>query len=138
MLTLTNIPHDKAMAYLGFQQLVRDIRHEGMRFEYARFLELGQKSGMRHFHIAQKGDYIPQRWLSARASANGLGRIVHIEKCYGAGPAFYLSKYVTKDRFSLPGWRKVASSRGFFRPKEVPANIRDDDWVLVKNDVSPL
>lgn len=132
MLTLTNIPHDKAAAYLGFQKLVRDIRNEGMRFEYARFLEVGQKSGMLHFHVAQRGDYIPQRWLSFRASANGLGRIVHIEACHGAGPAFYLSKYITKDNFSLPGWRKVASSRAFFRAKEVPGDIRDDDWILMK------
>ena len=120
------------MAYLGFQRLVRDIRAEGMRMEYCRFLEVGHKTGMRHFHLAQRGDFIPVRWLSARASANGLGKIVYAEECYGAGPQFYLSKYITKDDFSLPGWRKVASSRGFFRQPELPANIRDDDWILVR------
>lgn len=132
MITLTNIPHDKTRAYLGFQHLVRDIRHEGMRFEYARFLEVGHKTGMKHFHLAQRGDFIPVRWLSHHAAANGLGKIVHAEACYGAGPQFYLAKYITKDDFSLPGWRKVASSRRFFRPREVPADLRESDWVLRK------
>ncbi|MBA7552811.1 hypothetical protein ES705_45387 [subsurface metagenome] len=130
MLTLTNIPHNKQAAYLGFQNLVRDIRNEGMRFEYCRFLEIGHKTGMRHFHLAQRGDFIPVRWLSPRAAANGLGKIVDAEACYGAGPQFYLSKYITKDDFSLPGWRKAASSRHFFPAvKETPADLRDD-WVL--------
>jgi len=132
MITLTNIPHDKKKAYFGFQQLVRDIRAEGMRFDYCRFLEVGKKTGMLHFHIAQRGDFLPVRWLSVHASANGLGKIVHAEQCRGVGPAFYLSKYITKDENSLPGWRKVASSRGFFRAKELPSDIRDSDWVLVK------
>lgn len=131
MLTLTNIPTDKARAYLGFQQLVRDIRQEGMRFDYARFLEVGHQTGMRHFHIAQRGDFIPVRWLSVHAAANGLGKIVHAEACRGQGPSFYLAKYITKDA-AVPGWRKVASSRGFFRSKELPADIRESDWILQK------
>ena len=132
MITLTAIPHDKKEAYLGFQHLVRDIRQEGIRFDYARFLEVGHKTGMLHFHIAQRGDFIPVRWLSKHAAANGLGKIVHAEHCRGAGPAFYLAKYITKDDFSLPGWRKVASSHEFFREKELPADIRDSDWILKK------
>ena len=130
MITLTNIPHNKQDAYLGFQHLVRDIRKEDMRFEYARFLELGSNTGMQHFHIAQRGSYIPQRWLSAHAEKNGLGRIVHIEACRGEGAPFYLAKYITKEA-GLPGWRKVASSRGFF-PKEVPSDFRDNG-VLVRS-----
>jgi hypothetical protein len=136
MITLTNIPHDKKTAYHAFQQLVRDIRGEGMRFEYCRFLEVGKKTGMRHFHLAQRGDFIPVKWLSIHAAANGLGKIVHAEKCYGAGPAFYLAKYITKDDAILPGWRKVASSRGFLRPREVPADLRDQDWVLKRGSIS--
>jgi len=131
MLTLTNIPHDKTRAYHGFQHLVQDIRRDGMRFEYCRFLEVGRKTGMLHFHLAQRGDFIPVRWLSARAAANGLGKIVHAEACHGAGPQFYLAKYITKEQ-SLPGWRKVASSRGFFRPREVPADLRED-WILIRD-----
>jgi hypothetical protein len=136
MITLTNIPPDKIAAYHGFQQLVRDIRAEGMRFEYCRFLEVGHKTGMRHFHLAQRGDFIPVKWLSIHAAANGLGKIVHAEKCYGEGPAFYLAKYITKDEVILPGWRKVASSRSFFRERELPADIRDGDWVLKRGSIS--
>lgn len=133
MVTLTNIPTDKTRAYLGFKQLVRDIRQEGLAFEYGRFLEIGQKTGMLHFHLAQRGDFIPKHWLSARAEANGLGKITFIEQCYGAGPSFYLGKYVTKEA-PLPGWRKVSSSQGFFRAKEVPADLRHD-WVLIKGKI---
>ena len=131
MFTLTNIPYDKTRAYLGFQHLIQDIRREGMKMEYCRFLEAGHETGMRHFHLAQKGDFIPVKWLSRRASANGLGKIVYAEECYGAGPAFYLAKYITKDA-GLPGWRKVASSRGFFIPEV--ANISNDlpsEWELI-------
>ena len=134
MITLTNIPEDKLRACLAFQHLVQDIRREGMRFDYARFLEVGHETGMRHFHIAQRGDFIPKKWLSSRASANGLGRIVDIEKCYGLGPAFYVGKYITKDDSSIQGWRKVASSQGFFRKKELPADLREG-WKLIKNDL---
>jgi hypothetical protein len=132
MFTLTNIPHDKVQAYLGFQHLVQDIRREGMQIQYCRFLEVGHKTGMQHFHLAQRGDFIPVRWLSKHAAANGLGKIVYAEECYGAGPQFYLAKYITKDEASLPGWRKAAASRSFFRSKEIPADFRDSDWVLQK------
>jgi hypothetical protein len=80
--------------------------------------------------LAQRGDFIPVRWLSWRAAANGLGKIVHAERCRGAGPEFYLGKYITKEA-GPAGWRKVASSRGFFRAKEVPADMRGS-WTLVK------
>jgi hypothetical protein len=135
MITLTNIPQNKDDAYLGFQHLVQDIRREGMKFEYCRFLESGQETGMRHFHIAERGDFIPVRWLSIHAPIHGLGKIVHAEQCYGAGPAYYLGKYITKSA-ALPGWRKVASSRGFFRSvKELPADMRpgDSDWLLCRS-----
>ena len=131
MITLTSIPESQPRAYFGFQQVVIAIRRKGFDFQYARFLEV--KSDKIHFHIAQRGDFIPKFWLSSQASANGLGRIVDIEKCYGAGPAFYVGKYITKDNYTLPGRRKVASSRGFFRPKEVPADLRDNDWILRKS-----
>lgn len=131
MVTLTNIPQDKHTAYLAFQHLIRDIRAEGINMEYCRFLEVGSKTGMVHFHLAQRGDFIPVRWLSVRAEANGLGRIVHAEACRGAGPKFYLAKYVTKEA-GLPGWRKVASSRKFWpADPKVPSDLRDG-WELMK------
>jgi hypothetical protein len=128
MLTLTGLPRLRQRAMLAFQMLVRDIRKAGFRFAYCRFLEVGQKTGMLHYHLAQKGSYIPQRWLSKRAEANGLGRVVDIRKCQGEGPAFYLAKYITKDG-APSGWRKVAYSRDFFAPQERPG--KSEDWVLM-------
>ena len=136
MITLTNIPHNKQDAYLGFQHLIQDIRRKGIRFEYARFLEVGSNTGMQHFHIAQRGDFIPKFWLSSRAAANGLGKIVDIEACRGEGPAFYLAKYITKEA-GLPGWRKVASSRGFFA-KENPSDFRDGTLVRSEEEAVRL
>jgi hypothetical protein len=131
MITLTNIPQDKAEAYLGFQHLIQDIRREGIKFEYCRFLEVGAKTGMLHFHIAQWGDFIPKFWLSSRAAANGLGKIVDIEACHGAGPQWYLAKYITKEA-GLPGWRKVASSRKFWpADPKLPSDMRDG-WIVVR------
>ena len=129
MITLTQVPQDKERAYLAFKQLVRDLRASGMAFEYCRFMEVGSKTGMYHFHLAQKGDYIPQRLLASRASANGLGQVTDIRRCKQQGPEWYLAKYITKEGVP-PGWRKVASSRGFFPKKE--ANLVESDWVLVR------
>jgi len=132
MITLTNIPKNKTHAYHAFKQLVRDIRAAGIPLEYCRFMEVGSKTGMYHFHLAQKGGYIPQAFLSGRAAANGLGKVVDIRRCQGKGPAWYLAKYVTKE--GVPeGWRKVASSRRFF-PKEEPV-VSDGTWVLVQGEL---
>lgn len=131
MITLTAIPPIRARAYLAFQGLVRDIRQEHFAFEYVRFLEVGRKTGMLHYHLAEKGSYIPQKWLSLRAEANGLGRVVDIRATEGRGPGWYLSKYITKEGVP-PGWRKVAYSRGFF-PHPESAQEPSQDWKLDKS-----
>lgn len=128
MITLTNIPKQREIAAMAFKQLVRDIRVR-YALEYARFVEVGRLTGMLHYHLAQVGDYIPQKWLSARADANGLGRIVDIRACHGAGPQFYLSKYITKEGAPVD-WRKVSFSRGF--PREEAVSTHDMRWVLIK------
>jgi hypothetical protein len=108
--------------------LVRDIRAK-YALEYARFVEVGAKTGMLHYHLAQRGDFIPKFWLSSRASANGFGRIVDIEACSGRGPAFYLSKYITKEGAPLD-WRKVSFSRGF--PRNKTDYNQDKNWLLFR------
>jgi len=131
MVTLTNIPQDRQQAYLGFQHLVRDLRTRGA-FEYVRFFEVGSKNGMYHYHLGQRGDFVPVRLLSARAAANGLGKVVDIRKCHGKGPGWYMSKYIAKGLDTIPsGWRKVAASRGFWPAGETPAEW-ESAWVLVK------
>ena len=133
MVTLTNIPKERHVAYLAFKHLVRDLRdREGIPFEYVRFFEVGTKTGMYHYHLGQRGDFVPVRLLSARAEANGLGKVVDIRKCFGAGPGWYMAKYIAKGLDVLPpGWRKVAASRGFWGPRE-PPEPPEPGWVLVK------
>jgi hypothetical protein len=131
MVTLTNVPRDRQEAYLAFQKLVRDLRAEGIAFEYVRFFEVGSKSGMYHFHLAQVGDFVPVRLLSALAQKNGFGKVVDIRRCHGAGPGWYMSKYIAKGLDTIPaGWRKVAASRHFFEPEVKPEP--EPGWVLVK------
>lgn len=132
MVTLTNVPKDRDHARVGFRNLVRDLRHrEGIPFEYVRFFEVGSRTGMYHYHLGQRGDFVPQRLLSERAAANGLGRVVDVRACHGAGPGWYMSKYIAKGLETIPeGWRKVAASRHFF-PKAESAEP-EPGWTLVK------
>jgi len=132
MITLTNVPQDKDVARKSFSRLVRDLRAKEIPFEYVRFFEVGSKNGMYHFHLGQRGDFVPQRLLSARAAANGLGKVVDIRACHGAGPGWYMSKYIAKGLETIPeGWRKVAASRHFFPKADTPAP--DSPWRLVKD-----
>jgi hypothetical protein len=128
MITFTNVPKVREIASVAFSMLVRDIRAK-YALEYARFVEVGAKTGMLHYHLAQRGDFIPKFWLSSRASANGFGRIVDIEACSGRGPAFYLSKYITKEGAPLD-WRKVSFSRGF--PRNKTDYNQDKNWLLFR------
>ena len=127
MVTLTSLSYDKARVYEAVGNLITDIRQR-YKFEYTRFLAQGEETGMLHMHFAQKGSYIPQRFLSQRARSHGLGRVVDIRACYGAGPQFYLTDYITRE--SAPeGWRKVSVSRGF--PKVEPVES-SGEWILRK------
>ncbi|MDO8674432.1 MAG: hypothetical protein Q7O66_23750, partial [Dehalococcoidia bacterium] len=60
MITLTNVPQDRETATMAWRQLARDIRAK-TPFEYAKFVEVGQRTGMLHWHMAEVGGYIPQR-----------------------------------------------------------------------------
>lgn len=130
MITLTGLPIVRAEAASAWQALRQDMRRQGLAFEYARFLEAGELHGALHWHFAQKGDYIPQTWLSSHAEKAGLGRVVDIRATYGAGPAWYMTKYITKGQVQTPEhWRKVSFSRAW--PRVVPRE-RSLDWVLVR------
>ena len=132
MVTLTGIPKDQDQARMSFSHLVRDLRdREGIPFEYVRFFEVGAKTGMYHYPLGQRGDFVPVRLLSARAEANWLGKVVDIRKCFGAGPGWYMAKYIAKGLDTIPkGWRKVAASRHFFARVERPEPA--SGWVLMK------
>lgn len=130
MVTLTNIPKDRQEALYAFQHLIRDLRERGP-FEYVRFFEVGSKTGMYHYHLGQRGEFVPQRLLSSMAAKNGLGRVVDIRKCHGKGPGWYMSKYIAKGLDDIPaGWRKVAASKGFW-PTVEASEEPEQGWMLV-------
>lgn len=127
MITITRIPTERSRACLAFSHLVQTIRREGWTFEYLRVLEVGAGGGY-HYHLAQRGSYIPQRWLSKACEGNGLGRVVDIRACKGRGASWYMAKYITKEAVPI-GWRKVAQSRGWPR---MPRREPGPGWVLLK------
>lgn len=132
--TFTNVPHDPRRARLAWSHLVQEIRRRngGTAFGYARFLEAGTKTGMLHWHVLQRGTFIPQEWLSRHSKAVGLGKITYGQQIKGATleqAIQYVTKYVTKEAAPI-GWRKVCCSRDV-GPLHPPAP-HESDWLLVR------
>ncbi|MHB0886576.1 MAG: hypothetical protein ACYC41_11930 [Bacillota bacterium] len=101
-------------------------------FQYLATVEV--KGGMTHLHILQKGDFIPQAWLSSEWEKLGGGRVVDIRAVHeDAGVARYIFKYALKDGEHWPG-RKVTYSAGYF-PKPTK-NLRAELWP--KHDQGPF
>ncbi len=97
-------------------------KHPG---EYVRGFEEGTVSGMRHVHVAWRGVPVPRDVLSLVAHRFGFGYIAHVEDCYGAGPGYYIGKYLTKSG-PTEGIRKMTASRRFML-KEFKAT----DWKVL-------
>ncbi len=104
--------------------VVQRLRRKGYAFEYCMTFEQ-HTNGYFHIHMLQKGDYIPQRFLSdcLRSATHGFSSVVDIRRCR-AGTAGYVTKYCTKmlaqsDIGTKPdGTRarinRVRYSKGFF------------------------
>lgn len=115
-LTLTGFPADSRQASHAFGNLIRDIRAAGYKFQYLGFNEIS-KGGMRHKHLLLHGDYIPQKFLSVRSKANGMGGIVWITALKGKKAVVdYVMKYIGKDPKTWAG-RKFSYSQKFFQGK---------------------
>jgi len=54
-------------------ELVRDVRGSGRRFEYCLHVEPNPAGTGHHAHMYQKGDYVPQAFLQDRCQAHGFG-----------------------------------------------------------------
>lgn len=98
-------------------------------FEYQRVLEL-QKSGMPHYHVLQKGDYIPKEWISKFMEAAGVGKIVHITRLRSPeAAAHYVTKYTLKTaaatQDAFPTTRLISHSRNF-SPKAADPDDLDE------------
>ena len=76
--------------------VVQRLRRNGYMFEYCLTFER-HRNDYFHIHMLQKGDYIPQRFLSdcLRSATHGFSSVVDIRRCR-AGTAGYVTKYCTK------------------------------------------
>jgi len=101
---------------------------KGFSLEYFRALERGGRTGMKHFHMLVRGEWVPHIVLCGFSSLFGFGLVTDIREVYSDGGAFYVAKYLGKSRGEV-GFRKVSRSRGYSPEKVVE---RDADWVLDK------
>lgn len=98
--------------------LFRLIRRQIGPIEYAAVWEL-HEDGYPHLHIAMRGHYIPQKWLSRVWNNLGLGPIVDIRQVKTSkGAAAYMAKYMTKTvaagKDSVRLSRVIQASRHYF------------------------
>jgi hypothetical protein len=132
-ITLTQAPDD----WSALRKKVRVLKHEllgaGLRFEVAWTVEEGKETGMRHVHLLQHGDYVPQAQLQDR-----WGRIADVRAIRGARKAVdyamkeavQVSGYAMKGAADLDahldrnGGRGCHLSRGYLRG-ETQASVLD-------------
>lgn len=119
-ITLSKASEDVREAYKRLSQLARSLRRRGYRFEYLAVPER-HKNGSWHFHLLQKGSFIPQRELSMLSARAGMGKIVHIKRIEAENPtdlqkvSRYLVKYMVKDGENFPpNVRRFSNSQGFW------------------------
>jgi len=119
--TRRNLPPDAARSEMGlaWKRLVARIKRKwpGQEFEYAVVVEK-TKRGFPHLHIAFRGPYIPQNWLSDVWCALLGACIVDIQTCRSQSDvAGYLAKYLSKDPTKLGTGKRYWFSQGY-RPAE--------------------
>lgn len=129
----------------AFTKLVKRIRREFGRFEYALVWEL-TKHGVPHAHIAAQSDYIPQKWLSRNWRELIASPVVDIRAVKRPGQiARYVSKYLIKNAAqtaaALDGRRLVQFSGHFldslpeFKPEQDYAGW---DWSWCSHSIHDL
>jgi len=134
-------PHDMAVAikkawtkfvaHWRRGKVRKDGKHEipPHDLEYLAVWEL-HKSGFPHLHILQRGQYIPQAYLSRWMRTAKVGHIVHIRRIENArGAAAEVLKYVTKavDHMGsvFTGMRLITKSRKY-DPNDIYAVSNDN------------
>jgi hypothetical protein len=101
-------------------RLTRRIRRRGWTHEYLAVWEL-TRAGTPHVHVLQRGDYIPQRWLSAAWARLTGCPVVDIRQITSARAA---AGYVTK--YGLKG---AEETQAVIRPRRLISRSRK--WVVV-------
>ncbi len=91
---------------------LRNVVGSGFSLEYARVLERGTRSGMRHFHVLVRGQKVPHIVLVGLAHLFGFGQVGHVGDVYSEGGGWYVAKYLGKSG-GEEGRRKVSFSRRY-------------------------
>jgi hypothetical protein len=144
-ITLSRVGLDLYSVSRVATQVVRRLRRNGYQFDYCLTFEK-HKNGYFHLHMLQKGDFIPQTFLSdcLRSATHGLSWVTDIRRCK-PGSAGYVTKYCTKmlqaseQGTNEQGMRhrvnRVRYSRGFFGApvSELREQIRKE-WLESKGD----
>jgi hypothetical protein len=126
MLTLTQVSENREVAAAQWLALRRWLKARGMR-TYLRVLELGDKTGMRHWHILLEGiEYVDVDGLREASRRAGLGERVHAMRIRKREAALryvvdYLTKSLGRDRVRTSGWRRITTSRniaGYLETKD--------------------
>lgn len=135
-----------ASALLAFKKafpvLVRRIRQRATEFEYCAVYER-HKNGYPHLHVAFRGTFIPQRWLSQQWRQLANSPIVDIRAIPNQRAlTHYLTKYLVKNALhtatEFPGLRIITVSRGFFPPViELTLPGPYEGWTWVYLDLPP-
>lgn len=121
-ITLTVHPDDYYSPDLAARALShawRMIRQAAARDGYADkipFLAVFEttRRGWPHLHILARTPYLPQRWLSQRAHAYGVGRVCDIRRVWNRRHASrYIAKYVSKAPHRFSGVKRYWRSQDY-------------------------
>lgn len=119
----------------AFPVLIRTIRKRFASIEYVAVYET-HKAGFPHLHVAYRGSYIPQKWLSRVWNSLTYSPVVDIRKIPNERAlAHYITKYIIKSASTtalhFAGLRIITTSRAFLRPHpELTATLRDLGWTV--------
>lgn len=149
-LTLTLVPEDKVQAGKAWTEYIRVLKRDFGVSTYLRTLELGQKGGLRHYHVLLHGaSYIDANTLRALSERVGFGRRTNIKRVTDkAGAVHYVTKalnYCLKEIGledpRLKSWRRVTVSRNLpnwpntvakLYPLEKVEKDPDARWLLTR------
>jgi len=115
---------DNSDIHHSFEILKKRIRRRYGRFEYISVKE-HSKNGLVHLHIAYRGRYMSQKWLSDTWSEIHKAKIVWIAELYSWKYARHLARYFIKEGFGrfwsswswvyrgfLKDWKRLVHEKG--------------------------
>ncbi len=149
-ITLSKAGMTKESLTRHYGALVKRIRRQGWEYQAIAVNEI-HKVGDLHLHIAQRGDYLPHKWLKANwleiikddypSFKTVNARIDRLDPSESPSQALYsyMTKYMVKtwEIDSQKGWTKVQALHPGIRHYRythgwplTPAPVKSDDWEL--------